>query len=273
MGLPIETLIAPVAAAMRHAAETAILPRYRRLTAHEVEEKSAGEVVTQADRDAEAILTPVLRSLVEGSRVVGEEAAASQPELLQGLDSGIVWLVDPLDGTSNFVSGNGPFAVMVALLERGQTRASWILDPLSGTEYFAGPDMGARMNGQRLAPSHIDGANRPASELRGAILTRFLPLDVRPRVEQGRKRIGATTNGTLCAGAEYPAIALGRQDFTLFWRTLPWDHAPGALLVTETGGHVARPDGSPYVPGDGKSGLLAARSAACWHEVHRAILA
>jgi fructose-1,6-bisphosphatase/inositol monophosphatase family enzyme len=269
----LETLLDPVAAAMRQAAETAILPRYRRLSAHEIVEKSPGEVVTDADREAETILTPVLQALLPGSRVVGEEAAAANPELLRGLEEGLVWLVDPLDGTSNFVSGQGSFAVMVGLLENGQTSACWILDPQTGTEYQARKGLGATRNGRRMVRASRGSVAEQPSELRGAILTRFLPPDVRCRVERGRHLLGETTNGLLCAGAEYPAIALGAQDFALFWRTLPWDHAPGALLVTETGGHVARPDGSAYLPGDGKSGLLAARNRACWDEVHKALLA
>lgn len=273
MALPLEHLVDPVAAAMRRAAATAILPRYRRLHSREVEDKSTGEVVTHADREAEAILTPILRSLIEGARVVGEEAAAANPELLRGLDDGLVWLVDPLDGTSNFVAGKGAFAVMVALLEHGETSACWILDPLDGTEFVARKGFGATRNGQPIRkPARASEAAR-ASNVRGAILSRFLPADVRSRVEQGRFLLGEATDGMLCAGAEYPAIALGRQDFALFWRTLPWDHAPGALFVMETGGHVARPDGSAYRPGDGKSGLLAARSYACWAEVHKTLLA
>jgi fructose-1,6-bisphosphatase/inositol monophosphatase family enzyme len=262
-----------VAAAMRQAAQTAILPRYRRLSAHEIAEKSPGEVVTDADREAEAILTPVLQALLPGSRVVGEEAAAANPQLLHGLDEGLIWLVDPLDGTSNFVSGEGPFAIMVGLLKNGQTSACWILDPQTGTEYQARKGFGANRNGRPMDRASRGSVVEHPSELHGAILTRFLPPDVRGRVERGRGLLGETTSGMLCAGAEYPAIALGEQDFALFWRTLPWDHAPGALLVMEAGGHVARPDGSAYHPGDGQSGLLAAHSLACWAEVYKALLA
>lgn len=271
MAFRLEHLIDPVAAAMRQASETAILPRYRHLGVHEIEEKSAGEVVTQADRESEAILTPILRSLVEGARVVGEEAAEANPELLRGLDEGLVWLVDPLDGTGNFANGSGAFAVMVGLMEHGQTRACWILDPLTGWEFFAGKGLGATKNGQQIKKSAPNDEVVRASDMRGAILSRFLPADIRSRVEQGRKLLHATS-GMFCAGAEYPAIALGQQDFALFWRTLPWDHAPGALFLSEAGGHVARPDGGAYLPSDGRSGLLAARSQVIWTEVHKALL-
>jgi fructose-1,6-bisphosphatase/inositol monophosphatase family enzyme len=162
---------------------------------------------------------------------------------------------------------------MTGLLMDGQTIACWILDPVTGAEFVARKGLGASHNGQEIKkPESIEEVVR-ASDMRGAILSRFLAPKLRSRVDQGRKLLGRATSGMLCAGAEYPAIALGQQDFALFWRTLPWDHAPGTLLVTEAGGHVARPDGDVYRPSDGKSGLLAARSYSCWTEVHKALLA
>ena len=112
---------------MKDAARVAIMPRFQRLADDEVEEKSAGEIVTLTDREVEAIITPVLRRLRPDAVVVGEEATAADPELLNAIDDGATaWLVDPLDGTSNFVSGRDQFAVMVALMEGGVTTRSWI---------------------------------------------------------------------------------------------------------------------------------------------------
>jgi len=79
--------------------------------------------------------------------------------------------------------------------------------------------------------------------------------------------------GLRCAGHEYPSIAQGRQNFVLFWRTEPWDHAPGALFMSEAGAHVARPDGSPYRPLDGGQGLLVADNQANWNAVAQLLLA
>src|SRR5215213_7219723 len=84
-----------VATIMRQAAAEAVLPRYRKLLAGDVEEKTPGEVVTVADREAEQIISPRLAALLAGSRVVGEEAVATNPSLMDGLDEGQVWLVDP----------------------------------------------------------------------------------------------------------------------------------------------------------------------------------
>ena len=121
-----------VTALMRGVAATAVTPRFRTLAASEISEKSAGEVVTSVDREAERRLYEGLEVLGIPARIVGEETAEHQPELLDGIGTGLVWLIDPLDGTANFAAGRAPFGMMVALVENGVPLAGWILDPVSG---------------------------------------------------------------------------------------------------------------------------------------------
>lgn len=78
------------------------------------------------------------------------------------------------------------------------------------------------------------------------------------RVDRSARAFGRLTASTTCAGVAYPRLVEGREDFLLFWRTLPWDHAPGSLLLTEVGGVAVRPDGTPYRLTTGGTGLLAA---------------
>ncbi|WP_129791342.1 inositol monophosphatase [Sphingosinicella sp. CPCC 101087] len=256
-----------VEALMREAADRAILPRFRLLAEHEVEEKSPGELVTAADRDSEAILTAGLAGLIEGARVVGEEACAVDPALMEGLDQGLVWLVDPLDGTSNFAAGEEVFAVMVALLRDGTTVAGWMLDPLSGRLARAERGAGAWLGGERLvAPPH-----RPGTALRGSI-GRFMPAAMEQEVVRRARAGGELLPMLKCAGADYPLLALGERDFVFYWRTLPWDHAAGALFLEEAGGKAVRPDGSAYQPASRGSGLLAASTPEAWEEAHRRLL-
>jgi fructose-1,6-bisphosphatase/inositol monophosphatase family enzyme len=245
------------------------MPRFRALAAGEVEEKTPGELVTVADREAEAVISPGLLALYPGSRVVGEEAAAADAALLSGLDTGAVWLVDPLDGTGNFVAGRQPFSVMVALLIDGEAVASWMLDPVSGDLAMAERGGGAFLNEGRIV---VDVSVPKVPGLRGAILRRFLPDGLRDSILKRVEALGEVLPGAVCAGADYPKVARGGMDFVMFWRTLPWDHAPGALFLTEAGGKVARFDGTPYRPGDGGNGLLATRNGAVWEQVHATLL-
>jgi fructose-1,6-bisphosphatase/inositol monophosphatase family enzyme len=261
-------LLDDVSEVMRAVANEVIVPRFRALAEDEVEEKAPGELVTVADREAEQLLSEALLDLLPGSRVVGEEQTAKQPTLLSQLDEGSVWLVDPLDGTHNFVEGRPCFAVMVALLEAGDTVAAWLLDPITGVMSRAELGSGAFVESERL----LTGSACPAAtSLRGAVLTKYMPFELRQQVELRLPRIAEAHEGTRCAGAEYPTIARGHQDFAVFWRTLPWDHAPGTLFLREAGGVAARLDGTPYHVADPRVGLLAARNRGVWDQAHAAL--
>ena len=113
-------LIDTVATLLAGIAADVVMPRFRQLAASDVSEKSPGEIVTVVDRAVEAALIPALTALRSGSRVVGEEGVSENPDLLHGLDRGEVWVVDPIDGTTNFVHGREDFGIMVALLRDGQ---------------------------------------------------------------------------------------------------------------------------------------------------------
>lgn len=254
---------------LRDVASTLVMPRFQALHSRDIEEKSAGELVTIVDREAEAAITSALLSVRPGSRIVGEEASAADPSQLSGLDQGDVWLVDPLDGTANFAAGRTPFALMVALLSHGETVAAWMLDPVTEMLAIAERGGGAWMGGNRITTAK--GASS-ADQLRGAVFDRFMPPDLRAIVKARVANIGEQLPGYMCCGAEYPAIANGEEDFALYWRTLPWDHAPGALFLTEAGGHIARPSGEKYCPASDGSGLLAARCAESWDQAHAALL-
>lgn len=261
-------LIASVAELLREAAARAILPRFRALADGDVEEKTPGELVTIADREAETLIARGLSLLRPDARIVGEEACAANPSILDRLDEGSVWLIDPLDGTGNFVAGETPFAVMVALLVSGETVAAWMLDPVTDRLAAAESGGGAYMDEARIRTS--DGSPGP-SHLRGMV-GRFMPSDVRDAVMARAAGLSDLSPTTRCAGADYPIVATGERNFALFWRTLPWDHAAGALFLGEAGGKVARPDGSAYRPGSTGSGLLVAQNEDVWRDAHAALL-
>ena len=254
-----------VSALVRRVAADIVVPAWQALAASDIDEKSPGEWVTRVDRDAETALTWGLQELLPGAPVVGEEAASADPSLTGQLaHSDIAWLVDPLDGTSNYIAGSDQYAIMVALVRRQQTIAAWILQPATSRLYVAEAGAGTWRNGSRL--SRPPGP-ATVSQLRGAVLTRFLSGEQRAAVAAAEPQFASIGPGRSCAGIDYPDIAEAGQDFCLFWRTLPWDHAPGALILTEAGGTAAHLDGRPYTPADPRPGLLAAASA----EMHREI--
>jgi fructose-1,6-bisphosphatase/inositol monophosphatase family enzyme len=254
-----------VARVVRRVGQTVLLPRQAALTAEDIHEKSPGEFVSTVDRQAEAVLTAELLRLLPGSTVVGEEACSADPSLLRGIASQApVWLVDPLDGTTNYINGSADYAVMVALLVGGEVVGAWISRPAEDLHYAAERGGGAYVGSTPLvrAPAGHDLAS-----LRGAALTRFLDEERQAAVARLAGRVGYLGPGRVCAGVDYPMVAAGEQDFVLFWRTLPWDHAAGALIVTESGGHVAHLDGSTYTVANARPGLLVAADRATHKQI------
>lgn len=253
----IANLMDRVGEILRHAAATAVMPRFAALATGESRFKAPGEPVTIADLEAEALIEAGLRALLPGARVIGEEACAAEPALLDRLDEGAAWVIDPIDGTANFAAARAPFAMMVALLQEGETVASWILDPLQDRLAMAERGSGAWLEGERLLAT----SDEPAIDaLCGIVSGAFCPGEKLPAVEALRRSVRETLPTARCAGHEYPLVATGARDFALYWRTLVWDHAPGALILAESGGAVRYLDGAAYQPASARTGLLLARN-------------
>lgn len=263
--------------ALEAIADEVILPRFRALQAGEVEEKSPGEVVTIADREAEARIAAVLGELRPDAVVIGEEAVAGHPHLLGALESDATcWLIDPLDGTKNFIEGSPDFAVMVALVEAGETVASWIWRPIERIAHVAERGAGAFCNGERqhvALPVHVPALADLSGvvDVPGAVLSRFLTPEQRAKLAEIAPMFGGIGSGSLCAGVDYPMIVAGHQRFVRYERLSPWDHAAGTLYLAEAGGCVRRWDGGAYAPGRPGNGLLAASDAAAWTLVREAL--
>lgn len=266
-----ESLLDSVGEAMREVSASAIMPRFRTLTDAEVSAKGADDVVTAADVEAEALLTERLNVIRPGLPVLGEESSHSDYGLRARVERrATYWVVDPLDGTKEFVAGRPGFGVMVALVESGTTTAAWIYLPIADRLYDGGLAVSVRRNGTRL-PSP-DPQPRGSETAMGFALTRFAPPEVRGVVD-GRMRGFAplADEGSGSAAAAYAALLEGQLDFGFYWRTEPWDHAPGTFLVGIAGGRCARLDGEPYSPGDDRTGLLVATRHDQWRELVEAL--
>lgn len=245
---------------MREAAERAIMPRYRLLAPEEIIAKAADDLVTIADRESEAMLSEGLARLLPEAAIVGEEAAHADPSVLHRLDGGPCWIVDPLDGTNNFAAGKGPFGILVTLADAGEAIAGWLYDPLTGRLCHARKGGGAFIDGERIA-ARASREERPVA----AISLLYMDPARREAVKAHIAPHYRLVDIPRCAAEQYPRLALGQNDVSIFERTLPWDHAAGVLFLNEAGGRAARPDGSPYLVRDhARGGLLGASSPALW---------
>jgi len=202
----------------------------------EIERKARNDLVSQADREAELAILEVVRERHPDHRVLGEEGG------VVGGEGDHEWLIDPLDGTTNYVQGLPIWCVSVACRERGRLVAAAILEPLAGNLYAGAAGMGVTWNGRaaRVTDNRETGDAFLATGFpfrAHAALEPFLRVfrDVFLEVRAIR-RCGA-------AALDLAHVAVGIYDGFFELRLSPWDVAAGTLLIEEAGGRVTDFDG------------------------------
>ncbi|MGB8943392.1 MAG: inositol monophosphatase family protein [Streptomyces sp.] len=245
--------------ALRKAAAAEVMPRFRQLAEGDVVQKSGPhDLVTVADRLAEEQLTKALTTLLPGSVVVGEEAVHADPSIYEAIRTDApVWIVDPVDGTRQFVHGDPGFCMLIALAWRGEVIASWTYAPALDEMAVALRGKGAWLDGERL----VAGSPQEAIEVATSHPDFTTPA-------QKQALLGLRTEGVVprpcgSAGLEYLAIAKGELDAVAFSWELAWDHAAGLLLVAEAGGSNLTIAGEPFrIEGGNALPFTAGRDAA-----------
>lgn len=203
-------------------------------------EKAPADLVTDADLASQAAVRQVIAARFPHHLFVGEEKTT---EIEVG-DDDYVWLVDPLDGTTNYIHGYPCYAVSVAVVHGSELFAGVIYDPLAEEIYKAGQGVGAYCNGRRLETSRVETVGE-------ALVAVSLPPRVGPeapdladmvRIIQESQAV--RRSGSAALNLAY--VAHGRLD--AFWATKiqPWDVAAGVLLVREAGGIVTARNGSEF---------------------------
>jgi myo-inositol-1(or 4)-monophosphatase len=223
---------------------------------HTWTEKSQHDFVTEVDRAAEALITDVILRDEPESVIIGEELS---PKRVARGD--LVWIVDPLDGTTNFLHGYPQYAVSIGCLVEGKLAAGVIHDVCRKRTYKATRGGGAFEEGTRLSVSAV-------AEPRHALIGTGFPFKalnvLHVYLSQFAAVIGAAS-GIRRAGAaalDLADVAAGRLDG--FWelQLAPWDIAAGTLLIREAGGVVTRPDGSAGVLSTEGNGSIVGGNAA-----------
>jgi myo-inositol-1(or 4)-monophosphatase len=215
-----------------------LLPFWRNLPHGAVEEKQQNDFVTRADRESEEAILRTIRETYPDDAFLGEEGGVREG---RGGD-GRLWIVDPLDGTSNFVSGFPFWCVSVAAMEEGRLAAAVVWDPLRDELYSAERGGGAFRNGEKISVTQ-----RPS--LAGAFMATGFPFRYRHRIDaylalfravfleaRAIRRAGS-------AALDLAYVAAGVFDGFFEFHLSPWDIAAGALLIREAGGDVTDFDG------------------------------
>jgi len=258
-----------IADIIRQVAAQEIMPRFKNLTEGDISAKSPGDMVTVADLAAEKALTKEVLRLYPEAMVCGEESIAQNPALLEAaIVADRAFLIDPIDGTNNFITGDTRFAVMLVELHKGEAVAARIYLPALEKMAMAEKGAGAHLNDVafKISSPQTDHNKMIAA----AHINRF-PKDVRAAAVNNLN-VFKENKPAFCAGYDYISLIEGAKDFSLYYRTLPWDHLPGSLIFSEAGGYVRTLIGEKeYGIHDRKKGLLSAANKAQWQNIRAAI--
>lgn len=230
----------------------------------EVKAKGVNNFVTEVDINAEREIIYHLQKAYPDHAILGEESG-----LIGSEDSEYRWIIDPLDGTTNFIRGIPHYAVSVACMYRGKIEHAVVVDPVRREEFTASRGRGAQLNGHRIRVSEL-------ASLDGALLGTGIPFknhcdDQLEPYSKSMEVLASQCAGIRRAGAaslDLAYVAAGRLD--AFWEIglAQWDIAAGVLLVREAGGLVADIDGSDnYL----ESGNIVCGNPKCFKAVLQAV--
>lgn len=239
---------------IRDVSARVIDPRFRTLHDHQIHQKKPGDFVTDADRQAERELGAAVTKYA-GGIVVGEESAFADPTILDAVpDADLVWVIDPIDGTKNFVHGSVDHGVMLAQLSRGETVRGWIWQPQYGHMWFAEHGAGVTCDGDEVTRGDSHSPVRAAT-------THEAYKIPSPVVEWRMAK--------WCCAVDYPLVCQDENDVTVYQHSYPWDHLPGALMVREVGGIVRTVDGAEYGSRETSGKLIVAADEEAYETVAR----
>ncbi|MEM1093349.1 MAG: inositol monophosphatase family protein [Bacteroidota bacterium] len=216
------------------AAARLIQPHAGRVGTSQIQEKVRHDLVTELDLASQRLIQAQLARAFPDDRFLGEESGEAD---FEGYRHGRVWIVDPIDGTTNFAHGLPPYAISIGLVEDGEPKVGVVLDVSAGDLYTATAGGGAYRNGQRLHVSMaatldesvvLTGFPASAVEYMGLYMTIFEQMLRRCR---GVRRPG-------CASVDLAYVAAGVSEAFYETGLRPWDMAAGVLLVTEAGGRA-----------------------------------
>lgn len=218
-----------------------ILRSLNRLDTLKVEIKGYNDFVTEVDRMSEQAIIEIIRKAHPEHAILAEESGRNQQQ------SDYEWIIDPLDGTNNYLHGFPVFAVSIAITERGRLAHGVVYDPLREDLYVATRGRGAQLNDRRIRVSKRPG-------IPGALIGTGFPFrdfaDLGGYLEMLRAVLDAG-GGIRRAGAaalDLAWVAAGRLDGFFELGLKPWDIAAGSLLIEEAGGLVGRIGGQPGYP-------------------------
>lgn len=227
---------------VRHIAQTEVMPRFLNTPSRRKED---GSVLSEADLAAQTAFAAAL-PLLEDCPMLGEEMSVQEQTRLWNEHSDGLWIVDPIDGTNNFVNGLPHFAVSVALVKNGHAELGVIYDPVSGECFYAERGKGAFLNG---TPLPLRSENKKLNESIAGVEIKYLrsgKLASRMNTLAPFGTIRSMGSSTL----DWCYLASGRYDIYIHGGQKLWDYAAGALIFEEAGGCLTTLEGDDFWSGE-----------------------
>ena len=231
-----------VALAAAAAGASVIRDATPRLRSIEWRTKKPADFVSEVDLAAEAAILAVVRGALPDAGILAEESGSTLTPAER--ERGTLFVIDPLDGTTNFLHGYPEYAVSIGVLVNGVPAAAVVIDVALDETFTAIAGRGAKLNGR---PIHVS----PISDPRRSLIGTGFPFTRIEEIEPYTRQLAQVMKGTAgvrragAAALDLAAVAAGR--FEAFWETVlsPWDIAAGILLVREAGGVVTDLSGAP----------------------------
>ena len=249
--------------------EKIVLNYFNKLTPKDIDIKSStDDFVSVADKKSEDYITKKLSNFLDNTKIIGEETAFLDKEnFLSLLNEPLLWVIDPIDGTKNYINGNENFCSMISLVEHSFPIASFIYKPLQRQFIYAFKGIGAYIFDLETKQSNkLNLELDPLNQIIGSGGTKGIPEVFRKSILSNlrsfTKRVFVGS-----AGIETMMLVTNKIQFVFHGRVTPWDHSPLDLIIKEAGGCVYMARFKEEFNIKSKGPILAATNSKIWDEV------
>ena len=250
-----------------------VLHYYKNLKSEDISTKSSNDdYVSIADKKSEEIIMKQLKGFLDVSDILGEETAFLDEQYDKYLDKSLLWVVDPIDGTKNYINGKDNFCSMISLVSYKLPIATFIYYPLKNIFVYAFKNYGAFIvdTNNKISDKLLIKSTNTLKTI-GSGGTKGIPEDYRPSILHNLK---SSTERLFIGSAGIETIMLAKNEiqFIFHGRVTPWDHSPMDLITKEAGGCVYMAINKEEFNIKSKGSILAASNAQVWNKIRDVII-
>lgn len=246
-------------------ANNEIVSRFNKLKNRDIWKKLGNEDVSITDIKVQEKLIRILSDITPGSHFLSEELCKNPNNLSHYLQTDLLWILDPLDGTSNFIKGDKNCGINLALAYKGKIIAAWIYAPFKKKLIEAELGAGVYLNNNRYIPAK--NKKEEINEFSGVLAIGDFPISLQQHIIKTSNKLAFYRKTKACC-IDYLEILENKIDFLLYLRTYPWDHSAGTFILNEANFFCnSWIEGKKYSYLEAYSGLLVAKNFIMWDKL------